>query len=560
MLRLNALGLSLGALLTLGGCVGEIGDGDDPAGGPGSAEGVNVAAAPIRRMTPVQYQNSVRDLLGDAELEVDLDADSGEAFSYLGAQKLNAAVEGIMGREAEWKSPIFPCDISGAEDAACVDAFIETFGRRAFRRPLFNEEIDWLKGIYGSARAEQSFHDAMLVVLSVMLQSPQFLYFLELGTEGTKGLPAGVVALSGFERATRLSYFLTNSTPDDELLEAAELGALDTREGVRDQAERILGSDRGKQLVAGFFSDMLELEGTTMHSSLDDVTKDGELYPLDSPALRTAMKAEVAALVERVVFEDRKGLRELFLSNDAYVDADLAAVYGVDPPTGGTGWVELPAERAGLLTRSAFLTLYSRGDVKSPIRRGAFLLKNVLCYELGDPPPDANDVVVTGGTVEENGENVRRTIREDVEAKTTGEGCNGCHHLINPAGFAFESFDGLGQLVTEELGEDEDGSYSLPIDDSGVLPKFDDDGGIDGEVPVIGAVEMSQAVAASPALAACVAEKWFGVALGRKAAEEDARSVDRIKRAIDDDAPLFDVVLEAASSDAFLYLRKESAQ
>ncbi|NUP07480.1 MAG: DUF1592 domain-containing protein [Polyangiaceae bacterium] len=558
--------LALGAVLTLAslGCNGAIGDDDDGAGasGPGNEEKLDVASAPIRRMTPSQYQNAVRDLLGDPELEIALDDDTGEAFSRLAAEKLNAAVEVIAERESLWQNEVFPCDVSGEEDLACLDGFVRDFGFRAFRRPLFSEETAWLKGVYTAARAEQSFHDSMMVVLEVMLQSPQFLYFLELGRPSAELLPPGVVALNGFERATRLSFFLLDSIPDTELLEAAERGDLDTAAGIRLEAERLLETPRARGLAKRFFTGMLQLDGTTKHASLENVMKSPDVFPMDSPELRTAMRTEIEALVERVVFEDHGNVQDLLTTNDAYVDANLAEIYGVSAPSGdGFGWVTLPeSQRAGLLTRAGFLTLYSRGDVKSPIRRGAFVLQNVLCYELGEPPPNANDVTVTGGTVDENGESVRRTVRQDVEAKTMGEGCNGCHHLLNPVGFAFDNFDALGRFTTEEQGEDDAGAYTLPIDSSGSLPNVEEDGGLDGVSEVSGAVEISSAIAASAGLSQCMAKKWFGTALRRTPAEEDARSMARIREALSSGEPIVDVMLEATTSDAFLYLRKESDQ
>ena len=563
VMRTKSLGrFAVGAVLSLtAGCVGNIGDGDGKGDHGGSDDpALDVASAPIRRMTPDQYVNSVQDLLGDAALELDLDDDGGEVFTRLGAEKLNAAVETIASREASWTTTVFPCDVTGADDDACVDSFIEDFGYRAFRRPLFTEEVSWLKGVYTATRAEQSFHDSMMTTLEVMLQAPQFFYFLEEGVDGDADLPAGVRPLGGFERATRLSYFIADSTPDDELLAAAQRGDLDTAEGVRAQASRLVASPRAKGIFKKFFTGVLELDGNAKHASLEDSMRTPEDFALDSPELRTSMRSELDALVDRIVYEDKLRMQDLFTTNEAYVDANLAALYGVDAPSGGAGWVTLPKERAGLLTRAAFLTLYARGDVKSPIRRAAFIVKNLLCYDLGDPPPNANDVTVTGGTVDDGGNAVRRTVRMDVEAKTSAQGCIDCHQIINPTGFTFDNFDALGQYVTEEHGEDDQGAYDLPIDASGSVPIIDADGSMTGATPVDGPVAASQALASSPALAHCMAKKWFDLALHRLPADEDASSIAKLEKSFGGTAPLADVVLEAATSDAFLYLRKESAQ
>lgn len=544
-------------IIGLTGCVGVLGGDDEGSSGntPNGSEKVDVAWAPIRRMTPEQYENSVRDLVGDQELMLDLDEDTGEAFTRLAAEKLSLAIEHVVSRQALWQEEVFPCDTSGAEDLACVDLFIESFGYRAFRRPLDAEESAWLRSAYDAARAELDFHAAMNVVFSVILQSPQFMYFPEFGREpDAKGLADGVRPLTSYERASRLSFFLLNSVPDAELLQAAEAGLLDTDEGVRAETARLLAAPKARALFRSFVTNMMGLDGNAQHTSLEDAPRDAELFPLDSPALRAAMRGEVDALVDRVIVEQQGSFADLLTSREALVDEDLAALYGVTTSE-SSAWVTLPPERSGLLTRAAFLTMYSRGDVKSPIRRGAYILDELLCMQLGAPPPNANDVPITGGSVDENGQIIRRTVRQDAAVKTSGEGCTHCHELINPPGFAFENFDALGQFVTVEVGSDDDGDYELPIDSSGGLPLPS------GEiVEVANAVELSEAIAASPEFSECIAEHWFGVATRRTPAEADARSIERITDALASGRPFVEVVYETTLSDAFLFMKEESAQ
>lgn len=544
-------------IIGLSGCVGLLGGDEDGESGttPAGGESVDVAWAPIRRMTPEQYENSVRDLVGDAELTLDLDEDSGEFFTRLGAEKLNLAVEQVVSRQDLWQEEVFPCDTSGAEDLACVDLFIETFGYRAFRRPLEAEEQTWLRSHYDAARGELGFRDAMNVVFSVILQSPQFIYFPEFGRAPiAENVAEGVRPLTSYERASRLSFFLLNSVPDAELLLAAEAGLLDTREGVHEQTTRLLAKPKARALFRSFVTDLMGLDGNAQHTSLEASPRDAALFPLDSPSLRSAMRSEIEALVDRVVVEQEGSFAELLTTREALVDDDLAALYGVTK-SGASDWVTLPAERSGLLTRAAFLTMYSRGDVKSPIRRGAYILDHLLCMQLGAPPPNANDVPITGGSVDENGQVVRRTVRQDAEAKTSGEGCTHCHELINPPGFAFENFDALGQYVTVEAGSDADGSYELPIDASGGLPLPS------GElVEVSSAVALSEALASSTAFSDCVAEHWFAVATRRTPAEADERTLESLREALADGRPFLEVVYETVESDAFLFMKEESAQ
>jgi hypothetical protein len=198
----------------------------------------------------------------------------------------------------------------------------------------------------------------------------------------------------------------------------------------------------------------------------------------------------------------------------------------------------------------------ARGDVKSPIRRGAFLLKEALCVEIGKPPPNANDTPITGGSVEENGQTVHRTVRQDVEAKTTGGVCTTCHSLINPVGFAFEHFDGLGRWQTEEKGEDASGPFTLPIDATGGLPVIDEHGQPSpGTAPIEGAVAMSKAIAGSTGLTACMSSRWFEAALRRPLSDRDQATAEALEETLEDSATLHDVVATLVASDAFLYLR-----
>lgn len=563
--RLCALVLLAAGAVAEGGCVGSIGDragGDGNGSGPavdGAHPGLDVASSAIRRMTPNQYVNSVRDLLGDADLELDLDADTGQAVTLLGAQKLNAAADYVASRSDVWGATVFPCDTTGDGSSACADELIATLGRRAFRRPLDDDEKAWLRGVYDAAKAEQTFQDSLLVVVQVILQAPQFVYFLELGTDQTSGLPAGVRPLSGFERATRLSFFLWNTIPDEELLGAAESGELDTMDGVQAQAARLLADPRAHGMAKDLYVGWLQLDGTPTQPGLEEGTKNPDLFPEDSPALRAAMRQELEALVERVVFEQNGTVETLLTTTDAYVNGPLAALYGVDGPADATTfeWVKLPAdERAGLFTRAAFLGMYAGPTVKSPIRRGAFLVKKALCVELGKPPPNANDTPVTGGSVDENGKTVHKTVRQDVEGKTSTGVCAGCHSIINPVGFAFENFDALGKWQTKETGEDETGPFSLDIDASGALPVLDEHGSVTPDkVAVNGAVEMSKALAQSPALTSCMASRWFETALHRDPDTKDQTSVDVVSKALAGGATFSDVVSTLVTSDAFLFLR-----
>jgi hypothetical protein len=212
----------------------------------------------------------------------------------------------------------------------------------------------------------------------------------------------------------------------------------------------------------------------------------------------------------------------------------------------------LPADqRAGLFTRAAFLTLYGGIEVKSPIRRGAHILREVLCTELGPPPPNASDVPIKGGATSEG----NKTVRQDVDAKTLSGNCAACHTMINPIGFAFEHYDSMGRWVAQENGDGPSGPYTLDIDATGVLPTYDEEGARTEGVPVDGGVEMSRALAESEKVQACITQHFFASALRRVPVDADLASVEAAATAAQSGGTMRDVVLALATSNAFLHAR-----
>ncbi len=550
----GVLAMALGGLNVS--CVGDIGDGDAEDGGPGSGQSgpADAEFAAMRRMTPIQYESTMRDLVGDPGLELDLDADAGQVITLLAVDKLNRAAEAIVARRASWTLPVFPCDTTGQEDLACVDEFIRTFGRRAYRRTLTEDDVALLQADYERARLSVDFNASMEALLQTILQSPEVYYFLERGREPGEDddLADGVFPLTGWERASRLSYFLWGTMPDDALLDAAESGALDTSEGVRKEAERLLADPRARRTLVRFFADWLELDGSNKHSSLLDAPKSTDIFPEDSPSLRAAMRTETEALVERVLVDGDGRLETLLTTTDAYVDAELAAIYGVEGPAnpGEFAWVTLPADqRAGLFTRAAFLTVFAGNEVKSPIRRGAYLLEEVMCSPLGPPPPNASDVPVKGGDAPDG----PRTIRQDVEAKTASTVCNACHSTINPIGFTFDNYDAMGRWQAQETGVGESGEYSLDIDVSGGLPALGDD----APVSVNGPIEMSAALASSGSVRECLTQHLFETALRRLPIDRDLASVDAAIPTVESGGTVRDAVIALTVSNAFLNMRRD---
>jgi hypothetical protein len=514
---------------------------------------IDAAGTRLRHLTPQQYQDTVRELLQLPDAKVDLPDDAQGVASMLLVEKLDLAAEALVATKAHHVQ--VPCAVaSGTED--CAFAFIEKFGARAFRRPLSDEERAWLRGVFTGARASFTFQESIDVTTRVILQSPQLFYLQEEGRE-VAGLPAGVRSLTGYERASRLSYFLWGTMPDAPLFEAAAKGELDSSEGVRAQARRMLADPRAKLGFRRFVLQWLELDGTALHSSIEQVKRDPATYPLDSAALRMGMRRETEALTDRVMARTRS-LRELLTSREAYVNGPLAKLYGA-PSTAGADtyeWVTLdPAQRSGLFTRGAFLLLNSNPGIESPIRRGAHLVKRAFCSELGQPPPDVSDVPITGGSENVGGAVVRRSLRESVTRATSGGSCSGCHSVINPAGFGLNSYDGVGQFQTLESGTDPDGTrYSLPIDSTGDFVRADVHGQFSG------GAALSEKLAASRELRDCVASRWFRQAFDRPIDTREKASLAYAQERFAEADDLRELVIAIVESPAFLYLRAEGAQ
>lgn len=539
------------ATATTPACTGLFGDltgeGDDTGGSVEDAllcggDTIQATHVPLRRLTPEQFNNTIRDLTGDLTFEAELEPADG-AITERAVRQLRDAAELVLTRRDQWTLEVIPCSPETA-DLACAESMIADFGERAFRRPVTEAERAWLTGVYQTAAAEVSPAEAIDVTLQVILQAHPFVYLYE--GASTEDAVGSVRVLTDHEVATRLSYFLWNTTPDRELLDAANAGQLRDTDGLRAQAERMLADPRAEPGLQRFVSSWMQLDGGKLHHSLEEATKDAELYPEHGPELAEAMRRETEALVRRTFFEEEEGFEQLFTATYAYVNGPLAEVYGVDGPSDAETfeWVELDASRrAGLITRAAFLTVYSNANVTSPIRRGVWVVEDMLCQHLGEPPPNANDTKVAGGEVEnENGEIEVMTVREEVELRTMDGTCAGCHAIINPVGFTFENYDGIGRWQTEEL------TSGLPIDSSADLVNT----GVDGTYA--NAVELSKELAQSDKVKGCFVRNWFRRALETNPDAIDQCSLDHAQDRLNETGSMREMVIAIVESNAFRYL------
>jgi len=518
------------------------GDGDGGDGGPAASCGEvpTVAGRDMRRLTPVQYQNTMRDLLGDPEFVAEYD-DLELVPTERGVRQLRGGAESAIAGMDQWNQDLVPCDINGPEDAACPGAFIDALASKAFRRPITDAERDWLLAVYEETLEEHDFKSGMEALIGTILQAPAFIYISEVGTP-VEGAPDEIRALDDYEMASRLSYFLWDSMPDDALFDAAAAGELTTQEGLQAQVERMVADPRAEAKMQAFVYHWLELDGGPSHFALGEQTKNPDLFPEYNPAFVDAMKTELDAFVHRSLFEADGNFDDLLVSRDAYVNGSLSELYGVQggPMDDDTwAWVQLdPTRYSGVLTRAAFTSTYASPDVQSPVRRGVWVYSHLMCGVLGDPPPNANDVPVNGGEVD--GEVL--SVREDVELRTSGPDCSGCHDIINNIGFAFENYDAIGRWRSMEL------TSGRIIDSTGTVMGTDIDG------PVANGIDLSDDLVGSGMVKRCFAKRWFEQAVGGPPEIEDVCSMEQIEDEFAKTGSVRDLMVAITASDAFRFV------
>lgn len=445
----------------------------DPSGSTSTSSGMAIpppeplvpAPGGLRRLLSRQYVNSVREVFGDAAaLAANPPPDSAlRGFDNIGAAELSlpeAAVEAyeLSAREigkAVVADPaalaaLLPCMPSGPDDSVCYDMFIRAAGRIAWRRPLDDQEAGLLVNIALAAGAQyQSFETGVVYAVSGLLQSPYFLYSVEAGEPDPENPPYRKLTPSEF--ASRMSFFLTDTTPSAALLDKAETGGLSSPDDIKAAALELIQKPQTHAALANFFSEIFRLR------DLETVEKDPALFPKFTATLPPAMRQEVLELVNDVVWVRNADMHELYTANYAFINAELADLYGAQKPASGFQKTTLPAEqkRAGFLGSAAFLARFAHPSLTSPTRRGLFIQGMLFCTEIPPPPPGVNT------TFPADDPSVPKTMKQKLEAHMNDPNCASCHKLIDPIGFALENFDSIGAYRTTDKG--------LPIDPSGTV-------------------------------------------------------------------------------------------
>lgn len=517
-----------------GGGDGALPDPSDPTvcvpGVPGTSQ--------IPRLTQHEYDNTIRDLLGlegepSTMLAPDPAGRSVDQRAWDGYQLAARTLATQVMETPASRALVIPCEAGDDGGAACATQLITEFGRRAFRRPLTEAEVARFSVLFTNRAAitpTGSFDDTAALIIEAFLLSPSFLMRTEIAenAEGT------YFKLTGYEVASRLSYLLWGSMPDDALLEAAASGALDTPTGILAEAGRLLGDARAREMVAAFHEKYMHMGPNTRWN---DMTRDTSAFPLFTEELVPLLSEETHRFFDHVVFDAGGSFQDLMTSPVAFVNEALAPLYGLDPAA-YSGAELRPAEvagRPGVLTRVGFLASHSFYDRSSPIHRGAFIQKHVLCAEIGSPPPGAE-----GTPLPTEGLN---TNRERVDAQTAASGCKSCHHTsINPTGFAFEAFDAIGGHQEVEWFSD------APITTNASVPVGATN------VDVAGAADLMSALATSPDAQGCYARQWVSFAFQRLPNNQDSCIVDDMTQKLTAGGyRVLDLILDLTQSQSFGY-------
>lgn len=506
--------------LLLAGCMGSINDGaaergDGAEGGdPGSQpDGVPLTTR-VLRLSHSQYNHTVQDLLGvDARPAASFAGDvASEGFTNkaeqllvdgrLGPQYRTAAEELAARSVADSASfaHVVPCDPAAA---GCAEEFIQSFGTKAFRRPVSSDEKQRLKALFDKGAelvaSGDAFRDGVRVVIEALLQSPDFLYRTELSD--TRG-EDGFVALNDWELASRLSYMLWDTMPDQELLDAAAAGELHTPEQIEAQVTRMLGDPRLKRPVEEFHEQWWDL-------NFEGLARDTEQFPEFTADIGPALEEEAQRFIEDVVFSGNGGIRELLTAPYTMADTRVAPLYGAEVTASFQRLNFDPEVRRGILMQSGFLASHAHFAKTSPIHRGVFVHRRIMCTTLPDPPASVDF------TLPPFDENIR-TTRDQVTHHTSKSACVGCHSMINPVGFAFENFDAVGRERRTENDVEVDTTGAVLLDGS--------------EKSFANAVELVEALGESQQVRECYAGAWLRYVYQRDKTPSDRTTIEELSR------------------------------
>jgi Protein of unknown function (DUF1588)/Protein of unknown function (DUF1592)/Protein of unknown function (DUF1595)/Protein of unknown function (DUF1585) len=525
------------------------GAGGSSAAGGGSNGGTVTAASgwlPLTPCAPVLEQrvtrlsdrhlgNAVGELLGIPAPAIETGALSEDAFipgkaapvTGATASKLQDVAETAATLATTTGKPLATCT---GNEQDCAKAFIDDFAARAFRRPLREQERTDLLSVYTAGqKGDGSYAGGISLVIETVLQSPSFLYLAELGTAA-----GAEFKLTGYETAAKLGVFLRDGLPDKALWQAAKSGALDSDAGISIEVDRLLGDPLVQQNLSNMFGRFFQFN---LIPELDRPVPDW-------PALADAMHTEARTLVSSVLWQKTGTLSELLTSREATVTPALALLYGVTAPAGAaTTPLLLPeAERAGVLTRAGLMAARAETATTSVVYRGLQVARGLLCVDT--PPPPAS---ISAQIQALKAEVLTERQRADKRRQTAP--CNGCHTFFDPFGITFEHYDPIGKYRTAIKMPDGD----VPVDSSQDIQIADIAGHFDN------AVQLSAALAKSPAARECMSRQIASYAIGEKLTYEQACTVGALSKNFEASGGNLKILIKDVALWPALRTRKASA-
>lgn len=508
---------------------------------------------PIRRLTHVQYDNTVRHLLGDSTRPSRKFPSEDYVHGYTNqasAQVITPALAELYGQVAERLANnafrygdeygLLPCEPASPADRACARAFVDDFGAKAFRRPLTDSEREaHVELLLQWAAQGKSFHSGAAAVIEAVLQSPHFLFLVPHANDS----PA-----KPFEVASRLAYALWNAPPDEELLAAAATGGLETRSSVDAHSRRMLASDLATETFDNFLAQWMRFD------RLRNSVKDRNRFRDYGPEVAESMTEESRRLFRHLAWNDLD-FREFFTADYTFADDFLTKVYGMSDPSVPFGKTEYPADstRSGILGHGTFLAQTGKPIHTSPTERGLFVREHFLCQAIPPPPPGVDTSLpplTLGGRP--------MTIRETMEELHASQPvCASCHKLVDPIGYGFEHFDTVGAHRETELvrveptpQQEREGAkateHSLPIDSTGFVAGIPDSAF--GSPQDVGRI-----LAQSPICQKCIVRQLFRYLFGRSETSRDTEVIERAYNRFEQSGFVFrELVLGLVVSEEFL--------
>jgi hypothetical protein len=451
----------------------------------------------LHRLNRAEYNNTVADLLGttlrpaDAFPADDPGGDFDNISDVLSLSPLHLSmyqgaaqqlIDDTLGNTTR-RAKLVPCDLV-AQGTTCARTVLTAFMPKAWRRPVVTSEVDSHMAIITAGVAQALTVEAALkLALTAVLMSPHFVFRVELDSDPLSLTPH---PLAAYELASRLSYFLWSTMPDDALMGAAGDGTILKSDTLTGQVDRMLASPKAQALVDNFAGQWLYIR------AFSDLQPDPTTFQMFDQPLRDALKSEAQMLFKDVALNGSP-VSTLLTANYLYANDRLASHYGLAAVSSTTP-VKVPltadSHRGGILAQGGFLTVTSHPVKTSPVKRGKWVLNQLLCFEVPAPPP--------GVQTNLDNSTVMGTLRQVLEAHRADPNCSSCHNLMDPIGFGLENYDAVGAYRTQDSG--------MTIDSGGQLP---------GGGQFSGATQLSSLIASDPRFPSCVTQKLYSYALGR---------------------------------------------